>query len=89
MGKTTKEIRRDNLLLLIEANKTAAELSKRSGVSEDYISQLINRHQGRGMGHSVARRLEVELGINAGWMDAPHDDGGGDQEGAESSCDVT
>lgn len=76
----TKEIRRANLLLLIEEciPKTQAALSEKSGVPVAYINQIINRRVDssgtpRGMGHKTARQLEEKCSKPVGWMDVLHE----------------
>lgn len=81
----TKEIRRSNLLLLIEENKTQAALSERSGVPVAYINQIVNRRADssgtpRGMGHKTARQLEDKCLKPKGWMDVPHGEKNNEQD---------
>jgi hypothetical protein len=67
-----KEIRHANLLVLIKETpeKTMVVLAKRCGINEVYLSLLKVRE--RGMGNSVARRLERGMGKPVGWMDLMH-----------------
>lgn len=83
--KTNQDIRRANLLLLIEevarelktARGAAAELAKRTGVAGPQISQVKagKLHQGgksRSLGDDIARKLERGMSKPKGWMDVEH-----------------
>jgi hypothetical protein len=67
-----KEIRRTNLLLLIKETpeKTMVALAEKCGINEVYLSLVKVRD--RGMGDSVARRLESGMRKRVGWMDVMH-----------------
>jgi phage repressor protein C with HTH and peptisase S24 domain len=71
--KTISEIRRDNLLLLKEEFRTYRKISDLSGTDPAYLSQIINKHDDRGMGDELARKLEVGCGKGHGWMDQDHE----------------
>lgn len=78
-----KEIRRKNLLLLIDEFKTQAALSDVSDISVAYINQIVTKRQNtngtpRGMGHKTARQLEEKCKKTSGWMDVLHDESGGE-----------
>lgn len=73
-----KEIRRLNLIILIDEYGSQAKLEEKTGISKEYISQIVNRAPGanktpRGMGNKTARTLEEKCGKPTGWMDTPHD----------------
>lgn len=72
-GMENKEIRRANLLLLVDKtqSKTIKELADRCDVSVAYLSHVKTRI--RGMGDDVARRLERGMKKGTGWMDIRHD----------------
>lgn len=74
-----KDIRRQNLLLLVSEFGTITEVAKRSGTSEKYLSQIINqvvqRNSPRGMGDVVATKIEDGCGKYKGWIDEPHGTG--------------
>jgi hypothetical protein len=73
-----EEIRRANLLLLIQESGSAARLAALSGLAAPYISQVsraVPNSKGKGvrvMGPDVARRLETKMGKPRGWMDTDH-----------------
>ena len=78
-----KEIRKGNLTILIKENKTVAALGDRCDVSIVYLRQINNGVKDkngtpRGMGDSVARKLEKGCGKPNGWMDVLHDNEGGE-----------
>lgn len=76
--KPVEEIRRDNLISLIEEAGSAARLAAISGVPAPVISQVkrgVKHSTGkkpRVMGPDVARRLETTMAKPRGWMDADH-----------------
>lgn len=65
-------IRRQNLLQLIGEAGSKAELARRAGVSEAYLSQVTSDKTKRNMGADVARRIEKAMRRRAGWMDLQH-----------------
>lgn len=73
--KTTGDIRRANLLLLIEEVGSQAELSRITRVAAPVISQYsrgVERAPGerrRVIGDDIARRIESKMGKPTGWMD--------------------
>lgn len=83
--KTNQDIRRANLLLLLEevtrelktTRGAASELAKRTGVTGPQISQVKagKLHQGgksRSLGDDIARKLERGMSKPKGWMDVEH-----------------
>ncbi len=72
------EIRRANLQALIAEAGNIDALAERSGVSAKYISQILNKWQGkadrkpRSVGTQLARRIETALGKPHAWMDHDH-----------------
>lgn len=80
-----KQIRFQNLLALIRESGSKAELSRRTGVNEAYLSQIVGRGgmpTGRDVGDEMARKLETGTGNPFGWMD--HDHSGFDKGNTES-----
>jgi len=77
--KTTSEIRRDNLILLIAAHTTTAALNEKLGFvrTDATLSQIKNQSPDsktgtpKAMGDKVARLIEQKLGLETGWMDNP------------------
>lgn len=71
------EARRKNIDVLVVRCGTLDELAKRADASPVYLSQIrhgtIDRKTGaaRKMGHGMARRIEVAMGLPEGWMDVP------------------
>jgi len=74
-----KDIRRQNLKLLVSEFGTISEVAKRSGTSEKYLSQIINqvvqRNSPRGIGDIVAAKLEDGCQKPRGWIDETHNSG--------------
>lgn len=83
--KTNQDIRRANLLLLLEevarelktSRGAASELAKRTGVAGPQISQVKagKLHHGgksRSLGDDIARKLERGMSKPKGWMDVEH-----------------
>lgn len=69
------EIRLANLLALMGSlPRTQADLARDMGTAPAYLSQIINRHRGRRMGASFARRVEAQYGLERGYMDREHTD---------------
>ena len=84
-GMEVRDIRRNNLLLLIRRQGgTQAEFARVAGVSPNYINQVLNSWQGRGLGHQVARKIERAVGKSRGWMDTSHPE---DWQEAETMAD--
>lgn len=77
--KTCKEIRYDNLLLLIEKFGSIQKLADALDKSHGQISQLKNKAKdsktgnARSIGDDQARDIELKLGLEVGWMDHERD----------------
>lgn len=75
---TTAEIRRQNLINLIEEFGTQEAVAARAGTSQVYISQLRTSARDsktgrpREVGARLARNLEQGCGKVTGWMDVEH-----------------
>lgn len=72
-----KQVRINNLKLLIAEKGTAKEVADLSGTAPAYISQLVNARalesgNTRSIGHKFARDLEAGLAKPHGWMDIDH-----------------
>lgn len=67
-----RETRLRNLTVVVQECGGQAELAKRIDTDPSYISQLLNSWEGRGMGTTLARKIEVALGKPPGWMDTQH-----------------
>lgn len=84
----SKQIRFMNLLALIREAGSKAELSRRTGVNEVYLSQLVKRggaRSKRGVGEEAARKLERGMGKDRGWLDSVHNgDDNGNTEAVHS-----
>lgn len=78
--KTCSEIRRDNLELLIAEIGTIEALAEKTGTSSGYISQLRTQapesrnKTPRNIGDAIARRIEIGMEKEVGWMDHDHSD---------------
>lgn len=76
---TIEEIRRSNLLLLIEeAGGIAAEVARRAKTAPAHISQIVTRFERPNgnvaiIGSKLARKFEKGCGKPEGWMDVLHD----------------
>lgn len=72
-----KEIRHDNLLLLIEEAKSTSELASRTGISVSYLLQIKNKNaiqngKPKGIGDKIAAKLEDGMNKPRGWLDRVH-----------------
>lgn len=74
--KTVSQIRRDNLVLLIQMHGSLATLNDLVGLprTDATLSQVKNqsttsRGNPKMMGDALARRIETELALPLGWMD--------------------
>ena len=65
-----KEIRRHNLLILIDRNGGQEQLSKLTGHAPSMFSNIKTRT--RRMGDRMARSMECALNLGPGWMDVYH-----------------
>jgi len=68
-----KEIRLENLKLLILEVGGQRRLALRAGVNPAYLSQILSARTARKMGDDVARRLERGTDKSRGWMDVRHE----------------
>lgn len=72
--KTAKDIRRENLGILVFRNGRKSGQVKEFAIAHDlspaHVSQMLNGH--RAMGDEVARRIEDAQHLVRGWMDTAH-----------------
>ncbi len=61
------DIRRDNLRLA-----TIAALAQATATEPALLSQLLTPESGARVEDALARKIEVQLGLEAGWMDRSH-----------------
>ena len=70
------EIRRQNMLLLIDRFKTQARFAEKIEKPASYISQIKKGKDNKGkeinMGSDFARDIEEKLGLEFGWLDNHH-----------------
>lgn len=89
--ETIEEIRRLNLLRLIERLGSQKALSDKTGLNTGQISQWINRSpdsktgKPRTMGTISARRIESALHLAKGWLDRPHNEAMGSYVGKDAN----
>ena len=65
--KSIKEIRRERLHRLVDGYPSQRQFAEAVGLSPAQLNQLMGGY--RDMGDSVARRIEVALGLSVGFMD--------------------
>ena len=72
------DVRLDNLLRLMEQHRAAdstpgweRRFAERAGIHPTYLPQIKART--KGIGPTIARRIELAFRLPAGWMDTPHD----------------
>lgn len=75
---TSKELRIENLRTLVKEFKTADAVAQRAGTAPMYLSQILTGAKSstgkpRGVGDTLARRLESGCGKPEGWLDQQHD----------------
>lgn len=70
--KDMQQIRLNNLNALVRLYGNQTRLGGVSGVSGNYISQMLRGH--RNMGEKVARKMEVSIGLPSGWFDTDEAD---------------
>lgn len=76
-----KEIRRENLRVLVEQHGGVASLNSELGRkrTDSTLSQILNQapdtktQRPKGMGDRIARDIEEKLSLGYGWMDTEHD----------------
>lgn len=73
----TKDFRRNNLRSLMDSHvrggKTKAHFAETVGLPASQLSQLTSDNATRNIGDTIARRVEINLGLSRGWLDTPHD----------------
>lgn len=71
--KTSKEIRHQNLLKLVEENKSQSALAAKIKKSEQQVNSWV---KGKGIGDALARDIEKAFGKPTGWFDNQHNESG-------------
>lgn len=73
----TKDFRRNNLRNLMDSHvrggKTKAHFAETIGLPASQLSQLTSDNASRNIGDTIARRIEINLGLARGWLDTPHE----------------
>lgn len=74
-AQSLAEIRRKNIEVLLQRYGSIAAVARFTGASPVYLSQVRNASKDgdkpRLLGDKLARRMEAELEIPAGWLDLP------------------
>ena len=68
------EIRKKNLKAAITIAGSSQKLGELSNTSQNYFYQCLSANNKKQLGNIVARRIEVALGFDKGWMDTVHTD---------------
>ncbi len=77
---SVKDIRRENLKVLVERLGSMKELNKVLNRTDNTLTQILNQSihsktkQPKQMGDRIARSIENGLNLEYGWMDADHSD---------------
>lgn len=70
--KAIKEVRRQNLVFLVSKHGGTRKLGELLGYPNgSYLNQLVAAGRVRTISETVARMIEVKLGLHHGWMDTP------------------
>jgi len=75
MYKGLQELRRIRIANVQAAARSAggvAALAHLCGVSSAFLYQIAGEHPVRNIGEKLARKLEQDLGVPAGWLDSRH-----------------
>jgi len=70
--KTAYDIRRTNLRALVQ-ELGSAKVIDRLGISKQQLSAYAGKNPSKNVGDAFARRIEVSLGLQEGWLDHHHD----------------
>lgn len=65
-----KEIRRLNLMAIVDSYKSIKQFAEAADMNESHVSQI--KIKSSQIGDKLARKLEDKFGKNHGWMDTPH-----------------
>lgn len=72
----TYEIRRQNILALIQKHESQMAFARAAGLNGGHMRQLINPTEDgaprRTCGEKLARKIEQKLKLKPGWLDARH-----------------
>ncbi len=80
--KTCEEVRRENLISLISEAGSELLLAEKYGCSESNIKTMARAYKDsksgtpKGIGSAAARKLELCMGKERGWLDHDHSDHG-------------
>ena len=67
-----KDIRRKNILFLADSKYTRGALAEKLGYADtNYLNQLCKGFAN--IGNNTARKIELKLNLENGWMDKRHD----------------
>lgn len=73
MVKKMNQIRRDNLLKLLGRYESDSDFCLHADIAAGYLSQLKMGGkpigEGRNIGEKVARKIELAVGLENGWLD--------------------
>jgi hypothetical protein len=67
-----KDIRRGNMLALIEREPSKAAFARKVGTDPAYVSQILSIKTRAEVGNDLARVIEKAYGLAHGWMDHDH-----------------
>ncbi len=67
-----KQIRRGNMLALIEREPSKAAFARKVGTDPAYISQILSTKTKAEVGNDLARAIEAAYELPHGWMDQEH-----------------
>lgn len=67
----TNEIRRNNLRALAARWNTQAEFAEACGTAPSVISLIVSPNPKRNLGHALARKIELAVGLKPGYLDSP------------------
>jgi hypothetical protein len=67
-----KQIRRANMLALIEREPSKAAFARKVGTDPAYISQILSTKTKAEVGNDLARGIEAAYKLPHGWMDHEH-----------------
>jgi hypothetical protein len=74
-GASITDVRHGNFTALLEQFSTMCEFGAWIGISRNYVQMIKNRHPlkhgPKEVPEGIARRIEIQLGVVAGWLDEP------------------
>lgn len=87
-GMDAKQIRKQNLEILIARTGKAATFAEKVGTAAAYISQILSDKTKAHVGDDLARRIETACDLPHGWMDERHDLRTAEKAGADEKANV-